>query len=346
MVDVIAVAFLVVALAAVLLIAYRQEDIRRFARRRQGFEAEPTPEGGRHAPGMPVAPRFVRNVLIGLVTLLMAVVISVNAVAIVPAGHRGVMITWGGKVEQVNYPEGMTFKMPFVQSVVSIPVMIQKAEVKESTASKDLQEITTHLAVHYRIQETSAWRVYQTMREDYLHLLVEPVIMEELKATTAEWTAEELITDRPLVVLRLTERLDERLQSFGIDVLTVNIIDFQFSKEFWAAIERKVVAQQDALTEKNKVEIARYKQMQNIINAEGQYNVTVITANAEAMKKILEANGTSTSIRLITEQLTPEYATYLWITQWDGKLPMFMGGEGANILIDLTELMNQTRAGS
>ena len=106
------------------------------------------------------------------------------------------------------------------------------------------------------------------------------------------------------------------------------------------------MAQQDALTEKNKVEIARYKQMQNIINAEGQYNVTVITANAEAMKKILEANGTSTSIRLITEQLTPEYATYLWITQWDGKLPMFMGGEGANILIDLTELMNQTRAGS
>jgi regulator of protease activity HflC (stomatin/prohibitin superfamily) len=181
------------------------------------------------------------------------------------------------------------------------------------------------------------------MRLDYLRLLVEPVIMEELKATTAEWTAEELITDRPLVVVRMTERLDKRLQPFGIDVLTVNIIDFQFSKEFWQAIERKVVAQQDALTEKNKVEIARYKQLQNIINAEGQYNVTVINANAEAMKKILEANGTATSIRLVTEHLTPPYATYLWITQWDGKLPLFMGGEGANVLIDITKLMNQTK---
>ena len=306
-------------------------------------EREPPPEGGRRGRGASFSPASLRNAILVIVVLVAILVVSVNAVAIVPAGNRGVLITWGGKVEQVNYPEGITLKIPFVQDMISVPVMIQKAEVRESTASKDLQEITTNLAVHYRVQEQNAWRVYQTMRLDYLRLLVEPVIMEELKATTAEWTAEELITDRPLVVGRMTERLDKRLQPFGIDVLTVNIIDFQFSKEFWQAIERKVVAQQDALTEKNKVEIARYKQLQNIINAEGQYNVTVINANAEAMKKILEANGTATSIRLVTEQLTPPYATYLWITQWDGKLPLFMGGEGANVLIDITKLMNQTK---
>jgi prohibitin 2 len=189
--------------------------------------------------------------------------------------------------------------------------------------------------------------VYQTMRMDYLHILVEPVIMEELKATTADWSAEQLITDRPLVVIQLQETLDSRLQPYGIDVMTVNFIDFAFSKEFWDAIERKVVATQDALTEKNKVEIARYQQLQAIITAEGQYNVTVIQANADAQKRVIaaeaearkimiEANATSEAIRLITSRMTPEYAQYLYLSQWNGILPTTLLGsiEDIGLIID------------
>jgi regulator of protease activity HflC (stomatin/prohibitin superfamily) len=187
------------------------------------------------------------------------------------------------------------------------------------------------------------------MRMDYLHLLVEPVIMEELKATTADWTAEKLITDRPMVVIQLQETLDRRLQPYGIDVLTVNFIDFQFSKEFWDAIERKVVATQDALTEKNKVEISRYQQRQAIITAEGQYNVTVIQANADAQRKVIaaeaearritvEANATSEAIRLITSRMTPEYAQYLYLTRWNGILPSTLLGniQDIGLIIDTT----------
>jgi len=217
-----------------------------------------------------------------IILVLIVGVTASRCAVLVPAGHRGVLLTFG-KVNEVNVDEGLHFVYPW-QSMVNMPVMIQKAEITESTASNDLQEITTRLAVHYRVREDSAWVVYQTMRMDYLHLLVEPVIMEELKATTADWSAEQLITDRPLVVVQLQETLDNRLQPYGIDVMTVNFIDFQFSKEFWDAIERKVVVTQDALTEKNKVEIARYQQLQAIITAEGQYNVTVIQASADAQK--------------------------------------------------------------
>jgi len=303
---------------------------------------EPAPEGRRIR--FPSMPRASRVLVVIIASLIIAGVVATNAVAFVPAGHRGVLLTWG-KVEEVNLPEGIVFKMPFVQNVIMVSVMIQKAEVTESTASNDLQEITTQLAVHYRIREDSAWKVYQTMRQDYLHLLIEPVIMEELKATTADWSAEHLITERPLVVDQLTNSLNDRLKPFGIDVLTVNIIDFDFSPDFWSAIERKVVAQQDALTEKNKMEIARYQQLQAIITAEGQYNVTVIRANAEAMKKILEANGTATAIRLITEQMTPEYALYLWISQWDGRLPLVMAGNQTAFFFDISKMIPTNSSG-
>jgi len=293
-----------------------------------------------------ISDRGVYLVVIIIVVVILGALIS-RSVMIVPAGHRGVLLTFG-KVSPVNLDEGMHIIAPW-QTIVNMPVMIQKAEVTESTASNDLQEIMTKLAVHYKVREDSAWQVYQTMRTDYLHLLVEPVIMEELKATTADWTAEKLITDRPMVVIQLQETLDRRLQPYGIDVMTVNFIDFQFSKEFWDAIERKVVATQDALTEKNKVEIARYQQRQAIITAEGQYNVTVIQANADAQKKVIaaeaearrikiEANATSEAIRLITSRMTPEYAQYLYLTRWNGILPSTLLGnvQDIGLIIDTT----------
>jgi len=306
---------------------------------------EPPPEGYRSAPGW--AGERTGSLIAVMILVLIVALAASRSVIRVPAGHRGVLLTFG-KVHEVNMDEGLHFIAPW-QHVENMPVMIQKAEVKESTASNDLQEIMTELAVHYRVRTDSAWIVYQTMRMDYLHLLVEPVIMEELKATTADWSAEQLITDRPLVVIQLQAILNERLQPFGIDVLTVNFIDFQFSKEFWDAIERKVVATQDALTERNKVEIARFQQLQAIITAEGQYNVTVIRANADAQQKIIsataearritiEANATATAIKQITSQMTPQYAQYLYLTRWDGILPStLLGGlEDIGLIIDTT----------
>jgi regulator of protease activity HflC (stomatin/prohibitin superfamily) len=297
----------------------------------------------------PWIPNFLEAKPVRIVSLIVGILFVIwlltATIIIVPPGHRGVLLTLG-KVEELNLPEGLHIIVPW-QNVVAMPVMIQKAEVTESTASNDLQEITTKLAVHYRVNEALAWKVYQTMRTDYLHLLIEPVIMEELKATTADWTAEHLIVERPLVVIQLTETLNKRLQPFGIEILTVNFIDFQFSVEFWDAIERKVVATQDALTERNKVEISRFQQLQNIINAEGQYNVTVIRASADAQQKIIaaqaeaqriliEAEAQAKAIKIINEQVTPEYVNYLRWLRWDGKLPgVLVTGTDSDLLITI-----------
>jgi len=317
--------------------------------KRRSRSEEHSESGDSEKEDNPLIPNFIEGKparIVGLIIgILFVVWLLAATIIIVPAGHRGVLLTLG-KVEELNLPEGLHLIVPW-QNVVMMPVMIQKAEVTESTASNDLQEITTKLAVHYKINEALAWKVYQTMRTDYLHLLIEPVIMEELKATTADWTAEHLIIERPLVVIQLTDTLDKRLQPFGIEILTVNIIDFQFSPEFWEAIERKVIASQDALAEKNKVEISRFQQLQNIINAEGQYNVTVIRANAEAQQKIIaasaeaqritiEAKAQSEAIRIINEQVTPEYINYLRWLRWDGKLPdVLVTGADSDLLISI-----------
>ena len=40
--------------------------------------------------------------------------------------------------------------------------------------------------------------------------------------------------------------------------------------------------------------------------------------------------------------MTAEYAQYLWLTQWDGKLPAVVGDE-SGLIIDLSSLLDENQ---
>ncbi len=289
-----------------------------------------------------------------LVVLLLIAVFSMSSIHTVPPGYRGVLLTFGSVSDRIM-PEGLNFKMPW-QNVVNMKVSLEIAEVMESTASNDLQEVSTQLAVHYNIIPDMVDEVYKNMRDKYHGLLLIPVIQEDLKAITAQFSAEELITNRPMVVLRLEDKLQLSLNPYGINVQTINIVDFQFSESFSLAIDEKVTAEQKALTAKNYLEQVRWEQEQEIvkqeaaarvkiINAEAQRNATItqslgdaeavtIAADAEYYKIIMEQQGTAEGIAVVTASLTPEYVRYLYMLEWDGNLPDVVAGvEGTDILL-------------
>ncbi len=343
-----------VAVACVLVYVFfgnrlREAAARRAARREQfGDEYDRFKDTDNN----PFIPDFIEKnpgrAAVYVIVAFIVLMTAIDCVHSVPPGHRGVIVTFG-KVREVNLGEGLQLKLPYVQRIVDMKVMLEKEQVQESAASSDLQEITTTLTVHFNIMPSSAWMVYQTMRQDYHDLLLRPVIQEDLKATTAKFTAEELVTTRAALVQKLAEKLRESLQPYGIYVQTVNFVDFQFSKAFSEAIEAKVTAEQDALKAKNILVRIEYEAQQKIIQAEAEKNATIIAAEAdakrveisalaEAFRVTTEANATAGAIQMITDQMTPEYAQYLHLMQWDGKYPTTMLGslEDLGVIIDTT----------
>jgi prohibitin 2 len=182
--------------------------------------------------------------------------------------------------------------------------------------------------------------IFRELRQDYVSRVIKPNIEESLKAATALYTAEELITKRALMKGTFGDILDDRLAVFDIEVVAVSLTDFQFSPAFSAAIEAKVTAEQSALEAKNKLEQIRYEAQQQVIQAEAEKNATIARALGEAQAAIIEANATAKSIEVITAQMTPEYAQYLWLAQWDGKLPLVVG-EGQGFIIDVSSLVDE-----
>ena len=81
---------------------------------------------------------LIRNVAIGA-----GLVVAVGLLApfaVVPAGYRGVMTTFG-KVDQQVYGEGLHVRWPIAQAMHLIDVRIQKGEGEGEAASKDLQVV-------------------------------------------------------------------------------------------------------------------------------------------------------------------------------------------------------------
>jgi regulator of protease activity HflC (stomatin/prohibitin superfamily) len=247
---------------------------------------------------------FNKKIIFSIVIILVLFIVIFNAFGIVPAGHRGVLLQFGAVTGKV-FDEGLYVKIPFIQRVVKMDIRIQKEQVNAEASSKDLQIVNAVVALNFHLMPDKVSEIYRSIGIDYKSKVIDPIIQETFKASTAKFTAEELITRREEVREKTKLLLEEKLSTKGIKVDEFNIINFDFSKAFNEAIEAKVVAEQQALAAKNKLEQVKF----------------------EAQQTIEAAKGKAQAIQIEGEMLSkyPNVVQLKWIEKWDGKVPMFWG---------------------
>ncbi len=253
------------------------------------------------------------KIIIIAAIVIVAIVLVVNCFSVVKAGHTGVVLTFGA-VEEKVLSEGIHFKVPFVQEVVQMNNRTQKTETSGTASSKDLQIISYVVAVNYHVNNTSSSTLYQNVGMDYGSVVIVPAIQESIKAVTAQYTAEELITKRQSVGDQIKDALSVKIEQYGITVEIFNIVNFDFSEEFNAAVEAKQTAQQNAL--KAEQDLAR-------IEVEAQQTITQAEAEAQSIKLIQDALA-----------LSPDYIEYIKWNKWNGQLPNVLGESDLLLNVD------------
>jgi prohibitin 2 len=288
-----------------------------------------TPEGEtlENVGGRPFL-RIVIPAILGIIILLFIVSASVK---IVDAGYRGVLLKFGAVDTSVALNEGIHFVTPFRDSVVQMEVRTQKTVENAASASKDLQDVTTQVALNYRINPNSAQVVYQQLGFEYGNRVIAPAIQESVKQVTARFNAEELITMRETVKNQIEQQIKARLAPYNILVDTISITEFQFSDQFRKAVEAKVEAQQRALQAQNDLRRIEIEAQQNEAKAVGEQKANVARSEGVRQSNVLQAEGESQAIKIIDQQLrtSPTYLEWLKTQRWDGKLPLVTGGTGS-----------------
>ena len=169
----------------------------------------------------------VKWLVIGAAALLVAV----NSFTIVPAGNTGVVLTLG-EVSDKGLDAGFHLKIPFIQNVQDMSNKIQVYETPASAVSKDLQTVSSNIAVNYKLVSDNSPKMYEEVGAEYQTILIAPVVQECMKSVTAKYTAEELITERAAVGEEVKASLDSKLNAYGIYIEKFNIVNFDFSAEF------------------------------------------------------------------------------------------------------------------
>lgn len=335
--TIISVAITVIILGIVGFVAYRRiAESRAYGRkiypgRNVTPDGEPLEDPRRTYRASGGFPRTITKIAIPAIVgvIVLAVVLSAG-IKIVEAGNRGVLTQFGAVDTTQSLPEGIHFVMPFKDNVIPMEVRTQKTVDNTASASKDLQDVSTEVALNYHVSPSSAQLVYQQLGFDYSNRVINPAIQESVKQVTARFNAEELITQRETVKTQIEDQITQRLAVYNIIVETISITEFQFSEQFTRAVEAKVEAEQRALQAQNDLRRIEIEAQQAEATAIGQQQANIARAEGLRQANILEAQGEAEAIRIIDEQLrnNPNYLEWLKTQRWDGNLPLVVGEGG------------------
>jgi prohibitin 1 len=151
--------------------------------------------------------------------------------------------------------------------------------VASRTGTKDLQQVQLSLRILSRPKPEALPEILINLGEDWDERVLPSIVNEVLKATVAQYDAEQLLTERENVSRKIRVALEKRAGEFNIILEDVSITHLMFSKEFTTAIESKQVAQQDAERSKFVVQKAEQEKLAAIILAEGEGEAAELISN-------------------------------------------------------------------
>ena len=254
------------------------------------------------------------GVIVGAIFLTTLFIVGFS-IKKIDVGERGVEVRLGKVVDE--HKEGIVLYNILTTDVVVFDVREKLFEPKNiQVFSKDAQEVAMSIAVNFAPQADKMVYFYSTYGLDYLTQLVPPTLYSTAKEVAGQFNAVDMITQREKLQNDLAKRLKEELSKKYINVSKVSITGLGLNSQFTEAVNQKVIAVQEAERAKNVTQRIEEEAKQKVIAAE---------AEAKAMKIKSEALKQNSNL-----------VEFNAVEKWDGKLPVYMMGNGALPFINLT----------
>ncbi len=235
--------------------------------------------------------------------------------AIVPAGHRGVVLWWGS-VEKRIMGEGLNFKVPIAERVIKVDVKVRPHPFKEiDAASKEYQIVKLTGMMNFHIDPSYVNDLYQKVGLDFANKVIDPAFNDFVKEVVPIYAITEILPKREEIRKRAMMKLGDNLARYHIIVDDIYFANIRFSPEYEKAIEAKQVAQQ-------QVETQRQVLAQREIEAQQK----VATAKGEAESILVVAQGQAKANDALSRSISPILVQYKSIEKWNGILPQVSGG--------------------
>lgn len=260
------------------------------------------------------APSVLKSKTPGFAALIVGLVLGLTTAYFpfvsVNDGNVGIVLKFKEAQPTVLEP-GLHWYNPVTENVIEWSTQILKSSDASQGSTKDIQQVTIKWALNWRIDRKNVIQVYKTIGNDIESRVIDPAMQEAIKAVSARYTAEELITQREQMRTEVKTSVAQKLARYGLTVEEFSVTDFSFSNKFTNAIEAKQEAEQLAAKAKNDLDRIR----------------------VEAEQKVAQAQAEAAALRAQKQEITPELLELRKIEmqreaiqKWDGQLPQNTGG--------------------
>lgn len=285
----------------------------------------------------------IKRMIITLVVVLLLFITVTSSFKIIPTGYTGVRTTFK-QVDNVVLQNGLNFKLPFVQKIITVNNKMQDMDFAGPIWSETSERTALYYAnitVSYQINpEKSAW-IYANVSGYKDNLISDSIVASAIKSSSKTLNSTEA-TNRSMIEPLTQEILQASLDSkYGENTVIIHKVvigntDFEDSYNQAIADKQKqqIAYEQQQIENQKAVEKAEADAKVAEINANAEKQKTEIAAEAQANAIKIEAEAQAEANKMINDSVTANVIAYMQADKWDGAKPKVMLGDDSQVIVD------------
>lgn len=193
------------------------------------------------------------------------------------------------------------------------------------TFTDDNQDVYMDVTINIKVDREAVENILDNVGPDYFGKLFVTELPNVIKEETTKYDSTVIAQSREEIRNTVQRRMQEVLDDAGyaITVTKIGIYNMSFDPEYTKAIRDKVIAEQNAIAEKNKVKMFEAQAEQVVKTAEGNAGAIKVNADAQAY-----ANN------VLAESLTPLLIQFQALQKLADNVQIALIPSGQGVIID------------
>lgn len=260
-----------------------------------------------------------------IITAIIIIIIIAKSAVTIGSGEAGVLYkTFGGGVVTDEPPLGEGFHIVAPWNKVYIyEVRRQEIFEKMKVLSSNGLDIQLDASAWYKPDEMNLGKLHQEIGENYLQRIILPTIRSAARSVVGRYTPEQLYSSKRDAIQReIFEETKKIVDDQYIVLDDILVRDVTLPPTIKDAIERKLKQEQESLEYEFRLVTAEKEAERQIIEAEGKAQANKILS-ASLTDKILQDKGIEATIKLSESN----NSKVIVIGSGDTGMPIILGNQ-------------------
>ena len=275
------------------------------------------------------------------IVIVIGIYILFNASMVVTYPDEYSVVKQFGKIVDIREEAGLSFKIPFIQTVDKIENQVLLYDLAVSDVmTKDKKSMIADCFVLWRIENPQKYTQTLSAQKSNAEYRIDTIVYNSLKNVISSLSQEEVISGRDgQLAQTIKDNIGNTLEQYGIELLAVETKSLDLPDENKGAVYERMISERNNIAATYQAEgQEEAKEISNNTNAE----IIVMQSEADAQAAEIIARGEAEYMRILSEAYNdPEKADfYIFLRSLDAAKATMIGNN-KTLIIDETSPIEQ-----